>query len=96
MHKLKPVSQFTSQFLLTTAPSSHKPIIVPGAFFLGSNGKLIFILQVFTLKAVLEEQIKLINRGITVICLLIKCFAPWIHFLLAISVLSVTLFSLTS
>jgi hypothetical protein len=33
----------------------------------GSNGKLIFVLQVFALQAVLEEQIKLVNQGITVL-----------------------------
>jgi hypothetical protein len=31
MHKLIPVFQFTSQFSLIRAPSSRKPIIVPGA-----------------------------------------------------------------
>jgi hypothetical protein len=35
----------------------------------GSNGKLIFVLQVFALRAVLEEQINLVNQGITVIVL---------------------------
>jgi hypothetical protein len=35
-------------------------------FPLGSNGKLIFVLRVFDLRAVLEERIKLVNRGITV------------------------------
>jgi hypothetical protein len=51
MHKLIPVFQFTSQFSLTRAPSSRKPIIVPSA----SSWKLIFVLQVFALQAVLEE-----------------------------------------
>jgi hypothetical protein len=32
----------------------------------GSNGKLIFVLQVFALRAVLGERMKLVNRGITV------------------------------
>jgi hypothetical protein len=31
IHKLIPVFQFTSQFSLIQAPSSHKPIVVPGA-----------------------------------------------------------------
>jgi hypothetical protein len=31
MHKLIPVFQFTSQFSLIRAPSSRKPIVVPGA-----------------------------------------------------------------
>jgi hypothetical protein len=44
------------------APSSHKPIVVPGA----SSRKLIFVLRVFVLLAVLEERIKLVNRGIAV------------------------------
>jgi hypothetical protein len=35
-------------------------------FSSGSNGKLIFVLRVFALRAVLEELIKLVNRGITV------------------------------
>jgi hypothetical protein len=30
------------------------------------NGKLIFVLRVFALRAVLEEQIKLKNQGISV------------------------------
>jgi hypothetical protein len=33
----------------------------------GSNGKLIFVLRVFAVRAVLEERIKLVNRGITVL-----------------------------
>jgi hypothetical protein len=33
---------------------------------LGSNGKLIFVLRVFALRAVLEKRIKLVNRGTTV------------------------------
>jgi hypothetical protein len=33
----------------------------------GSNGKLILVLWVFALRAVLEERIKLVNRGITVL-----------------------------
>jgi hypothetical protein len=33
MHKLIPVFQFTSQFSLIRAPSSRKPIVVPGYCF---------------------------------------------------------------
>jgi hypothetical protein len=62
MHKLIPVFQFTSQFSLIRAPSSRKPIVVPGASF----RKLIFVLRVFALRAVLEKRIKFVNRGITV------------------------------
>jgi hypothetical protein len=35
--------------------------------FLGSNEKLVFVLRVFTLRAVLEERIKFVNQAITVI-----------------------------
>jgi hypothetical protein len=62
--KLLPVFQISSQFLFIRAPSSHKPIVVPGA----SSRKLIFVLRVFALRVVLEERIKLVNRGITVFC----------------------------
>jgi hypothetical protein len=41
----------------------------------GSNGKLIFVLRVFALRAVLEERIKLVNRGITVLDLQLYIFA---------------------
>jgi hypothetical protein len=61
MHKLIHVFQFTRQFSQIWAPSSRKPIVVPGA----SSQKLIFVLRVFALRAVLEEQIKLVNQGIT-------------------------------
>jgi hypothetical protein len=67
MHKLKPVFKFTIQFSLIRAPASRKPIVVPS----GSNGKSIFVLRVFALRAVFEEPIKLVNRGITV--------TPWIY-----------------
>jgi hypothetical protein len=63
MHILMPVFQFLSQFSLIRAPLSHKPIVVPGT----SSRKLIFVLRVLALRAVLEERIKLINRGITVL-----------------------------
>jgi hypothetical protein len=36
------------------------------SLFSGSNGKLIFVLRVFALRAVLEDRIKLVNRGIPV------------------------------
>jgi hypothetical protein len=62
MQKLIPVFQFTSQFSLIRAASSRKPTVVSGA----SSRKLIFILRIFDLRAVLEERIKLVNRGITV------------------------------
>jgi hypothetical protein len=62
MHILIPVFQFTIQFSLIRAPSCRKPIVVP----VGSNGKLISVSRVFALRAVLEERIKLVNRGITV------------------------------
>jgi hypothetical protein len=44
------------------APSSRKLIVIPDV-----NGKLIFVLQVFASQAVLEERIKLINQGITIV-----------------------------
>jgi hypothetical protein len=64
MHKLipvfsiyEPIFVYTSSFLLQADRCSQH-------LFLGSNGKLIFILWIFALQAVLEERIKLINRGI--------------------------------
>jgi hypothetical protein len=42
------------------------PLANRSLFPSGSNGKLIFVLRVFALRAVLEERIKLVNRGITV------------------------------
>jgi hypothetical protein len=41
------------------------PLANRSVFPSGSNEKLILILRVFALRAVLEEQIKLVNRGIT-------------------------------
>jgi len=35
-------------------------------FMCDESGKLIFILQLFTLRTVFEKQIQLINRGMTV------------------------------
>jgi hypothetical protein len=62
MRKLILAFQFMSQFLLIRAPSSYKPFVIPS----GSNGKLILVLRVIVLRTVLEEWIKLVNRGITV------------------------------
>jgi hypothetical protein len=42
------------------------PLANRSLFRSGSNEKLIFVLRVFALRAVLEERIKLVNRGITV------------------------------
>jgi hypothetical protein len=45
----------------------HKLIPVYRSLFpSGSNGKLIFVLRVFALRAVLEKRIKHLNRGIPV------------------------------
>jgi hypothetical protein len=63
MHKLIPVFKFTSQFSLIRAPSSRKPIVVPGA----CSRKLISVLRLFALRAAWEELIKFVNRGITVL-----------------------------
>jgi hypothetical protein len=52
----EPIFAYTSSFLAQT----------DRLFPSGSNGKLIFVLRVFALLEVSEEQIKLINRGITV------------------------------
>jgi hypothetical protein len=68
MHKLipvffsiyEPIFAYTSSFLLQTDRCSRR-------LFSGSNGKLIFVLRVFALRAVLKEGIKLINRRITVL-----------------------------
>jgi hypothetical protein len=59
MHKLIPVFQFTSQYELL-------PLANRSLFPSGSNGILIFVLRVFVSRAVSEERIKLVNRGITV------------------------------
>jgi hypothetical protein len=55
----KSIFTYTTSFLLQTDHCSWR-------LFSGSNGKLICVLRVFTLRAVLEEQIKLINQGIPV------------------------------
>jgi hypothetical protein len=51
---------YTSSFLSQTDRCSRR-------LFSGGNWKLIFVLRVLTLRSVLEERIKLVNRGITVI-----------------------------
>jgi hypothetical protein len=56
----EPIFAHTSSFLSQTDRCSRR-------LFSGSNGKLIFVLRVFVLRAVLEERIKLVNRGIPVI-----------------------------
>jgi hypothetical protein len=55
----EPIFAFTSPFLLQTDRCSWH-------LFLGSNGKLIFVLRVFALRTALEERIKLVNWGIPV------------------------------
>jgi hypothetical protein len=64
---------------INTCFSIYEPVFAyMGSFFLqtdccswhlfsGSNGKLILVLRVFAKWAVLEEWIKLVNRGITVL-----------------------------
>jgi hypothetical protein len=63
MHKLIPFFNFRANF------RSYEllPLANRSLFPSGSNGKLIFVLLVFALRAVLEERIKLVNRGITVL-----------------------------
>jgi hypothetical protein len=48
------------------------PLANRSLFPSGSNGKFIFVLRVFALRAVLEERIKLVNREITVQNMLLK------------------------
>jgi hypothetical protein len=62
MHKLIPVFNLGTNFCFYEL----LPLANRSLFPAGSNGKLIFVLRVFALRAVLEERIKLINRGITV------------------------------
>jgi hypothetical protein len=63
MHKLiLPVFQFSSQF----SQYGLLPVANRSLFPSGSNGKLIFILRIFALRALLEERIQLVNRGIPV------------------------------
>jgi hypothetical protein len=45
------------------------PLANRSLFPSGSNGKLIFVLRIFALRAVLEDRIKIVNRMITVLCL---------------------------
>jgi ABC-type phosphate/phosphonate transport system permease subunit len=56
----EPIFTCMSSFLLQTDHCSQ-------CLFSGNNGKLIFVLQVFALRAVWEERIKLLNRGIPVL-----------------------------
>jgi hypothetical protein len=56
----EPIFAYTSSFLSQIDRCSRR-------LFSGSNGKLNFILWVFALPAVLEERIKLVNRGIIVL-----------------------------
>jgi hypothetical protein len=62
MHKLIPIFQFTSKF----RKYELLPLANRSLFPSGSNGKLIFVLRVFALRAVFEERIKLVHWGITV------------------------------
>jgi hypothetical protein len=55
----EPIFAYMSSFLSQTDFCSRR-------LFSGSNGKLIFVLRVFALRAVLEDLIKLVNRGIPV------------------------------
>jgi hypothetical protein len=55
----EPIFAYTSSFLSQTDRCSRR-------LFSGSNGKIIFVLRVFALRAVLEDRMKLVNRGIPV------------------------------
>jgi hypothetical protein len=67
MHKLipfffsiyEPIFAYTSSFLSQTDHCSRH-------LFLGSNGKLIFVLRIFALRTFVEDRIKLVNRGMAV------------------------------
>jgi hypothetical protein len=62
MHKLIPFFNLRANFpLYEVLPLANRSL-----FPSESNGKLIFVFQLFALRAVLEEQIKLVNRGINV------------------------------
>jgi hypothetical protein len=56
----EPIFAYMSSFLSQTDHCSQ-------LLFSGSNGELIFALQVFALRAVFEERIKLVSRRITVL-----------------------------
>jgi hypothetical protein len=66
----KPIFACTSSFRSQTDRCSRH-------LFSGSDGKLIFVLRVFALQAVLEERIKLVNRGITVFTFLFNGHAVY-------------------
>jgi hypothetical protein len=55
----EPIFACTSSFLSQTDRCSRR-------LFSGSNRKLIFVSRLFALRVVLEERIKLVNRGISV------------------------------
>jgi hypothetical protein len=76
MHKLIPV------FILRANARLYEllPLASVSLFPSGSNGKLVFVLRVFALRAVLEDRIKLVNRGVPVfslfnggVCLPVNC-----------------------
>jgi hypothetical protein len=62
IYKLVPVFNLQANFrLYELLPLANRSL-----FPAGSNGRLIFVLRVFVLRAVGEGRIKLVNRGITV------------------------------
>jgi hypothetical protein len=74
----QPVSEFSliRDAHINTCSSVYEPIFAYTSSFLsqtdrcslsGSNGKLIFVSRVFALRAVLDERIKLVNRGVPVL-----------------------------
>jgi hypothetical protein len=68
----EPIFAYTSSFLSQTDRCSRR-------LFSGSNGKLIFVVWVFTLQAVLEERIKLVNQRITVVFFLQVCRLKFVY-----------------
>jgi hypothetical protein len=56
-------NRFTSFRLYELLPLANRSLF-PAPLL--ENGKSIFVLRIFALRAVLEERIKLVNRGITV------------------------------
>jgi hypothetical protein len=67
MHKLIPVFQFTSQFFAYTSSFLSQIDRCFRCLCSGSNGKSIFVLRVFALRAVLEERIKFVKFVINII-----------------------------
>jgi hypothetical protein len=67
MHKLMPVFLIYEPIFANTSSFLSQIERCSRRLFSGSNGKLIFVLRVFVLRAVLEERIKLVNPGITVL-----------------------------